>query len=175
MIYIPMLLVLLFVSVSNAETIQFHYESKDDVTGVGVAIKWTDVLGELSASPFVLEPGFSFGMLDANTSLTISDRTTIYPVYVFLHASTDYIATPFFEAGIDVGDLIISETFENQDDNSSYDIDTYYSVGVKVALHKRFDIALYYKAYQLAYRKFDELNRHTVYPEVVGLSLSFDL
>ena len=174
-----MLSTLLLICLAWAETtlaetnsaVRLHHESKDDVTGAGIAIEWPNFFDGLSRSSFVLTPGFSVGMLDADTPLTLDNRETIYPAYVYLSASAKYIISPFFEAGFDLGDLLVHEVFENEE--AVFNIDTYYSAGIKVALHKRVGASVYYKAYQLVYQEESDSDQKHAYPEVVGISVSF--
>lgn len=165
----------LFCSITaNAERIRLQQEAKDDVEGISIAIQWPDLFDELSNSSFTITPGVSAGTLEADEPLTFNDRTRIYPVYAFLNFSTDYIITPFFEFGIDAGDILVNEIFETEEETRGYNIDTYYSVGLEIKLHKTTHVSFFYKAYQLAYQDVDETERHTVYPEVVGASLSLN-
>ena len=156
-------------------SIRLNHESNNADSASGIAILFD--IGK--PKTFLVSLGFSANSISSDESLAHAGRNNIYPVYGFVKFASTYRISPFFEFGIDLGDVLIEdfEEFINhheEEDNDSA-IDTYLSLGLTLKINKKMTASLYRKMYNINFSEvgFSTINEVDLY--MTGASLSYYL
>ena len=96
--------------------------------------------------------GVSFNRIDAGFPVEVDNREVVYPVFTFFNFQANYIVSPFFEVGIDIGDAFVSQAL----DWSEYPVNSYVSLGVALKPSKEIELSAYVKRYNLDFYEYDE-------------------
>lgn len=104
-------------------------------------------------SPFSFETvtgkfGISFSEIEADENIE-NNRKIIHPWYIYVNASLKSRVSPFIEAGFDLGDSILDEISNVQNDDEY--VDFYYMIGGAIKLTKEFSVSFYKKWYEFKY------------------------
>lgn len=96
--------------------------------------------------------GLSLNYIDSDTAIQDRNRKTIYPVFLFMGIKYPAKFTPFFEAAVDLPEVIFDELFD--DENNSIDLTDYYlSGGVDITISDRLTVSLFSRKYVFKYHE----------------------
>lgn len=97
--------------------------------------------------------GLSLNYIKSSNVIQNGNRRSIFPVYFILGLKAHWKVSPYFEAGGDVVDAIIDDSFNNNKDAVN-EIDYYYSGGLVFSASDKLSFSLYAKKYNFIYRDF---------------------
>lgn len=153
---------------ANSIEVRAHKEISKNDNAYGVSFMMTSTTHE-PEHDFKL--GISINHISSNQALAINNRDYINPMYVFVNYSLNYTVSPFIEAGFDLGDHLINDTF----DRDQQDRDAYYALGLSLKLNKSLSLAAYYKKYYILFIPDptfpEEIDRVNL--SLTGISLSY--
>lgn len=148
-------------------------DSADSAGGVSILFD----IGE--PKTFLVSLGFSANSIASDKNLAHAGRNNIYPFYGFVKFASTYRISPFFEFGVDLGDVLIEdfEDFMNHhevDDNDSA-IDTYLSLGLTLKINKKMSASLYRKKYNVNFTEIGDTKINEVDSYMTGVSLTYHM
>jgi len=121
--------------------------------------------------------GISANKITSKQPLELQDRTTIYPVYAFASVALKMAVAPYVEFGVDLGDYLLNESFNDSSDNNSdkqsrlNDIDMYGAIGLKTSMRRApIDFSVYIKSYSLSFNDPYRYNEQRSVDTVITMS-----
>ena len=160
---------LLLISI-NAYSLEIRLNSEVSANDKAYGISFLDTVSSAKATQ-VFKYGMSVNHISSDIALARNGRTYINPVYLFANFSLNYAISPFFEAGVDLGDKFINDLV----DGDNRDVDFYYQFGLSLNIDKTLVLSAYYKYYDIYFIEdpslsyiIDEANL-----SLAGVSLSY--
>jgi hypothetical protein len=148
--------------------VRLNSETSGSETASGVSFLGTATSPK---SKQVFKYGVSFNHVSSNIALARNGRAYINPVYLFANFSLNYAVSPFFEAGVDLGDKFLNDLV----DGDNRDVDFYYQFGLSFNINKTLNLSAYYKYYDIYF--VDDPSYPYIIDEVnlslTGVSLSY--
>ncbi len=165
------IIVFLFSTISFqacAANLRTNSETEGEHRAAGVSFVQSDA--DLNnTAPLSLSYGISLNVIESTIPLERYDRNEIYPVYLFSNIAIDYPVSPFFEFGVDLGDLI----WDKLTDGDASDVDIYYSYGLMLTIEQSVSISFYHKTYDLYFNEIYDTTLQNVNLDLTGVSLSY--
>ena len=161
--------ILLLISL-NAYSLEVRLNSEASGSNTANGVSFLDTLSG-NKSKEVFKYGMSINHISSGLAVARNGRTYINPVYLFANFSLNYAISPFFEAGVDLGDKFINDLV----DGDNRDVDFYYQFGLSLNIDKTLSLSAYYRYYDIYFIEdpsypylIDEVNL-----SLTGVSLTY--
>lgn len=154
----------------NAFSLEIRLNSEASGGDTASGVSFLETLSG-TKSKDVFKYGMSINHISSDFALARNGRTYINPVYLFANFSLNYAISPFFEAGVDLGETFINDLV----DGDNRDVDIYYGLGLNLTIDKTLTLSAYYKYYDIYF--IEDPNMPYLIDEVnlslTGVSLSY--
>ena len=114
--------------------------------------------------------GLSLNYINSSTAIQYNNRTTIYPLFIFMGLKAPTKIAPFIEGGLDLPEYIIDEALD--DEENKIDLTDYYLAGgLNIEFNKKFALSVYARKYVFKYQETGLTTTNKVRLDSVGAAL----
>jgi hypothetical protein len=147
-------------------SIHINYDLSSNHDAYGIA--FIGDAGDPIKDILLVSLGISANEIESEKHLAPNGRKEINAWYMLVRFSGNYTVTPFFEAGFDLGDAILDDLANNNENNDS-EVDYYFSLGLTYKINQQYGMSLYHKNTTVKYK--ESTGEHSdVDLEMIGVS-----